>query len=148
MSDKNRDKPLFHVGRPLRRGRKTQLTKEDVTLTGADPGKPTTPAVESFLNLLAEILAKEAIREHQAAREVASPKSPVIQSSEPRLLDLPSAAAYLGLSTWTLRELPIPRVRPIRANGRDLRKILYDRRDLDDWIERSKNHPQRRGRHQ
>ncbi len=148
MSDKDRDNPVLHARRPRGRPRKIQVSEETAALKGASPGKPLTPAVESFLNLLAEILAKEAIQEHRAAREVARPKPPVNQFSEPRLLDLPSAAAYLGLSTWTLRELPIPRVRPLVTNGRDLRKILYYRRDLDAWIERIKDHPQKRGQHQ
>ena len=55
-----------------------------------------------------------------------------------RLLPLPEAAAYLGLSPWTVRELQwkgkLPRV--------DLgRKLLFDRVDLDDLIERQKERP-------
>ncbi|KPQ06158.1 MAG: Helix-turn-helix domain [Rhodobacteraceae bacterium HLUCCA12] len=42
----------------------------------------------------------------------------------PRLLPAPEAAAYLGVSTSTLRNLPIPR----RILGA---KRLYDRIDLD-----------------
>jgi excisionase family DNA binding protein len=55
-----------------------------------------------------------------------------------RLLALPDAAAYLGLSPWTVRELQwkgkLPRV--------DLgRKLLFDRADLDALIERQKERP-------
>jgi excisionase family DNA binding protein len=55
-----------------------------------------------------------------------------------RLLALPEAAAYLGLSPWTVRELQwkgkLPRV--------DLgRKLLFDRADLDALIERQKERP-------
>ena len=55
-----------------------------------------------------------------------------------RLLALPEAAAYLGVSPWTVRELQwsgkLPRV--------DLgRKLLFDRADLDALIERQKDRP-------
>jgi hypothetical protein len=60
----------------------------------------------------------------------------------PRLLDLNGAARYLGVSYWTVREyvfggvlasvkLPCPRSK----DGRPLRRILIDRRDLDALIE-------------
>lgn len=53
-----------------------------------------------------------------------------------RLLTLPQAAKYLGLSVWTIRELiwrgVLPRVRLSR-------KILLDQRDLDAAIEASKD---------
>lgn len=57
----------------------------------------------------------------------------------PRLLDVRGAAAYLGVSTWTLRELVsrgvLPRVRvPLPASG-ELRKVLLDREDLDRLVE-------------
>ncbi len=74
----------------------------------------------------------------------------------PRLLDLPTAAAYLSISHWTLRELEargyIPRVvleMPAEAqrrprNGKHsvgsgvMRKLLFDKQDLDDYVDRSK----------
>jgi hypothetical protein len=57
----------------------------------------------------------------------------------PRLLDLKAAAAYLGVSPWTIRDLEangtLRRVSiPIGA-GRDLRKLLFDRQDLDQLVE-------------
>lgn len=45
-------------------------------------------------------------------------------SYQPRLLPMPDAAAYLGISASTLRTLPIPR----RVLGG---RKLYDRIDLD-----------------
>jgi excisionase family DNA binding protein len=58
------------------------------------------------------------------------------------LLSLRAAASYLGLSYWTLRDLVAAgTIRPVRlpvADGRDLRRILLDRRDLDALIEQSK----------
>ncbi len=65
----------------------------------------------------------------------------------PRLLDLAGAAAYLAVSRWTIRkweaEKALPRVRislPItkKRRGGNCRKLLFDREDLDQLIERSK----------
>ena len=57
----------------------------------------------------------------------------------PRLLDLPTAAAYLGLSPWTVRDLEaagsLSRVRIPLPNAGELRKLLFDRMDLDRLIE-------------
>jgi hypothetical protein len=62
-----------------------------------------------------------------------------------RLMDLRTAAAYLGCSYWTLRDLalnghvPIVRIPSPRAkDGRTMRRILIDSRDLDMLIERWK----------
>src|SRR5712664_3413083 len=62
-----------------------------------------------------------------------------------RLMDLRTAAAYLGCSYWTLRDLalnghvPIVRIPSPRArDGRALRRILLDSRDLDLLIDRWK----------
>ena len=56
-----------------------------------------------------------------------------------RLLDLHQAAAYLGVSPWTVRDLEaggtIWRVRVPLSNGRELRKLLFDKSDLDRLIE-------------
>jgi hypothetical protein len=56
----------------------------------------------------------------------------------PRLLDLEAAAGYLSVSTWTIRDMDaagvLPRVRVPLANGRDLRKLLFDKADLDRLI--------------
>ena len=62
-----------------------------------------------------------------------------------RLMDLHMAAAYLGCSYWTLRDLVlaghIPAVRipsPRARDGRVMRRILIDSRDLERLIERWK----------
>jgi hypothetical protein len=56
-----------------------------------------------------------------------------------RLLDLEAAAAYLGVSPWTIRDLEaagvMRRVRVPLPDGRDLRKLLFDKADLDRLIE-------------
>ena len=61
----------------------------------------------------------------------------------PRLLSLQAAAAYCGLSAWTLRAfvidgaVPVVRLpRPGRQQREDLRRVLIDRQDLDNWIDR------------
>ncbi len=57
----------------------------------------------------------------------------------PRLLDLKGAAAYLGISPWTIRDLEangtLRRVNVPSGPGRDLRKLLFDRKDLDHLVE-------------
>ena len=62
-----------------------------------------------------------------------------------RLINLRTAAAYLGCSYWTLRDLVlnghIPTVRipsPRARDGRAMRRILIDSRDLERLIERWK----------
>jgi hypothetical protein len=61
----------------------------------------------------------------------------------PRLLDHESAARYLAVSPWTLRDLEaggfLQRVRLPLPNGKDVRRLLYDRTDLDRLIDRSKD---------
>jgi hypothetical protein len=53
-------------------------------------------------------------------------------------LDLAGAAAYLALSPWTVRDLEaagtLKRVRVPTAAG-ELRKLLFDRADLDRLVE-------------
>lgn len=57
----------------------------------------------------------------------------------PRLLDLRATAAYLSVSEWTVRDLDaagvLRRVHVPLANGGELRKLLFDRSDLDRLIE-------------
>ena len=61
----------------------------------------------------------------------------------PRLLDLPTAASYLGLSPWTVRDPEaagsLSRVRIPLPNAGELRKLLFDRADLDRLIEQWKD---------
>ena len=57
----------------------------------------------------------------------------------PRLLDLHMAASYLGLSEWSVRDLEqggtLKRVRiPLPKQG-ELRKLLFDKSDLDRLVE-------------
>jgi hypothetical protein len=61
----------------------------------------------------------------------------------PRLVDVEGAAQYLGrVSTWTVRDLHasgrLPRVRLPLEGDRELRRLLFDVRDLDRLIDASK----------
>jgi excisionase family DNA binding protein len=60
----------------------------------------------------------------------------------PRLLDLRGAAAYLSVSTWTIRDLinsgALRRVRVPLGDQGELRKLLLDREDLDQAVARWK----------
>jgi hypothetical protein len=57
----------------------------------------------------------------------------------PRLLDLVQTAEYLGVSAWTVRDLEasgtLQRVSIPLAGGRELRKLLFDRGDLDRLVD-------------
>jgi hypothetical protein len=71
------------------------------------------------------------------ARSAAPGRAPAYQAValSPRLLDLPAAARYLSVSVWTIRDLEasgaLPRVRLPLPHGGELRKLLFDREDLD-----------------
>jgi hypothetical protein len=56
----------------------------------------------------------------------------------PRLFNLDTAAAYLSMSPWTIRDLEaagvLPRVRVPLPQGGELRKLLFDKADLDRLI--------------
>jgi hypothetical protein len=63
----------------------------------------------------------------------------------PRLLDVVQAARYLGLSKWTIRGFveqgvlkPVALPSVNSAGPRRIRRILFDRRDLDVLVEAHK----------
>jgi hypothetical protein len=66
---------------------------------------------------------------------VRRPSAPIV----PRLLDLHGTASYLSVSEWTVRDLEacgiLARVRVPLPNHGELRKILFDKEDLDRLIE-------------
>jgi hypothetical protein len=68
--------------------------------------------------------------------QVLQASAPIIA---PRLLDLRTAAAYLGVSDWTARDLEaagtLKRVRIPLPNHGELRKLLFDRVDLDRLVD-------------
>jgi hypothetical protein len=69
-------------------------------------------------------------------------KTPDVSLSKPetiaRLLDIEASARYLGISTWSVRDLiaggMIRRVVIPIGNGRDLRRVLVDRQQLDELV--------------
>jgi hypothetical protein len=68
-----------------------------------------------------------------------STRSPITETLAPRLLDLVQTAQYLGVSAWTVRDLEangtLQRVSIPLAGGRGLRKLLFDRGDLDRLVD-------------
>jgi len=67
-----------------------------------------------------------------------------------RLLDLASAAAYLAVSPWSLcewealgvvRRVGVPLPVTEKRRGGELRKLLFDRQDLDRLVEAWKDPP-------
>lgn len=54
----------------------------------------------------------------------------------PRLMSVDQAASYVGISATKLRELG-PKVVSIG----DMRRVLYDRKDLDRWVDRLSGQP-------
>jgi hypothetical protein len=95
-------------------------------------GKPGRPPVND------ETKAKRAKTrlENQAAQ---------LAAVTPRLLDLDGAAKYLSLTTWTLRDLidngTLQRVIIPAGPGRDVRRVLFDRAQLDELVLRWREAP-------
>ena len=72
------------------------------------------------------------------------------QPDQARLLNLRQAAAYLGLSFWSVRDyvlagrIPTVNLPPLRAREGErqrtsLRRVLVDRNDLDTFVESLKS---------
>ena len=101
------------------------------------PGRPRNvqPRLESGHNMGTAGSQTRVNSEVQSSRLALEAIAPV----HPRLLDLPSAALYLGVSAWTVRDLEaadiIPRVRVPLPDHKELRKVLFDVHDLDALIE-------------
>ncbi len=66
---------------------------------------------------------------------------PVVATA-PRLLDLEGASLYLAVSLWTIRDMvasgELKRVRLPLTKEKSLRKLLFDREELDRVIESSR----------
>lgn len=73
--------------------------------------------------------------DHKNGSQAKEASDPIL----PRLLDLARTASYLGVSHWTVRDLEaagiLPRVRVPLPNRGELRKLLFDREDLDRLID-------------
>jgi hypothetical protein len=64
----------------------------------------------------------------------------------PRLLDVVQTARYLGLSKWTIRGFveqgvltPVGLPSVNSTDSRRIRRILFDRQDLDAFVEKHKS---------
>jgi hypothetical protein len=81
-----------------------------------------------------KVQAPEARKAEREARKAAA-----LAAAPARLLDLVASAKYLGLSDWSVRDLEaagiLRRVRIPLPRGGELRKLLFDRADLDRVID-------------
>ena len=95
--------------------------------TGSTPRRPGRPRKNGPGHMTGT--ASGQAHQHEAAAQGGFPR---------RLLDLDAAAAYLSVSPWTVRDLEaagvLPRVRVPLPDGRELRKLLFDKADLDRLI--------------
>jgi hypothetical protein len=66
-----------------------------------------------------------------------------VAAVSPRLMDLDGTSRYLAISSWSVRDLEaagiLRRVRVPLPGGAELRKLLFDRVDLDELIVRWKD---------
>ena len=71
-----------------------------------------------------------------------SPTPDAVREQIHRLFDLGATAIYLGVSGWTVRDLEasgvLKRVRIPLPRGGEIRKVLFDVRDLDALVEKWK----------
>jgi hypothetical protein len=77
---------------------------------------------------------------------VSAPTVPEVCPIPPRLLDLAGSAAYLGVSSWTVRDWVsagvLARVKLPGGSGSkdgELHRLLFDVRDLDRLVEQGKD---------
>ena len=113
-SSKDDDQPLLHARRPIGRPRKPGHVPGTSNAEGVDTSGPNGRAL------------------------VCQASAPL----SPRLLDLNAAASYLSVSAWTVRDLEargiLRRVRVPLPNGGELRKVLFDRMELDTLVDQWK----------
>lgn len=113
------------------------------TVSGPEPGLPLAEASRRLRGRPGRPrnLGHDAgITPSQVGAKSVSPDRPSVRGAAgPRLLDVRAAAAYLGVSSWTVRDLEaagaLRRVRLPLPSGREVRRVLYDRLDLDRLVE-------------
>lgn len=136
------------------------LAAASIRLRGK-PGRPRKNRIETSLAVTNKTAANGAAASKTGTLRAQSPPSDQVNSGSEgrqlaisastlppfasRLLGLSATASYLGLASWTVRELEwrgvLRRVRVPLPNGGELRKLLFDRVDLDGLIERWKDLP-------
>lgn len=85
---------------------------------------------------IAEALGKSVDELFGEAATSTAPKTKAVPSAK-RLLSVKAAAAELGVSAWTLRDLIGAGQLPV-VKFPGVRRIFIDRKDLDELIDRSK----------
>lgn len=104
------------------------------------PGRPRKPgSAEARQASALPVDARTPLPERRSASAAAFvPGNVPVAALVPRLLDLPATSPYLGVSAWTVRDLEaagvLPRIRVPLPHGGELRKLLFDRQDLDRLI--------------
>ena len=82
-------------------------------------------------------------RERPTAARTSGAAVPTVCPLRPRLLDIRGAAQFLGISTWTVRDLlaagRLARVRLPLEGDRECRKVLVAVEDLDRLVEAGKS---------
>ena len=96
------------------------------------PGRPRTRPEPAPRHVSSHVDTEQ--RESAAVPLVRSTSGPV---DAPRLLDVEAAADYLGVSAWTVRDL-VERGTLSRVALPGVRRLLFDRCDLDRLIETSR----------
>ena len=88
-----------------------------------------------------QLAAASARLRSRSGRPRTRPTKPETPPLSPRLLDIEAAAAYLGLSRWTVQNLldagTLRRV-AVPIGAKDVRRVLFDRQDLDALVEQWK----------
>jgi hypothetical protein len=124
MAPKRYEAPIYNPPKPVGRPRKAGISGD----SGHSLGTGGT-----------ETQASSGIQRGATVTQTNAPVGPVL----PRLLDLHSASLYLGISEYTVRELEsqgiIARVRIPLPNHGELRKLLFDKQDLDRLVEHWKD---------
>jgi hypothetical protein len=104
------------------------------------PGRPRKTPAEALTGHTAGTPSAPTRMDAAAARGSTVPQASALA---PRVLDVDGAAHYLGVSSWSIRDLyasgRLARVRLPLEGDRELRRLLFDRRDLDQLIEASKD---------
>jgi hypothetical protein len=128
--------PLAAASVRLRRKPGRPRKPQSASVTGvAHPGTPRRTSSNSG----AEASQASAPSANPLLARVPEASVPGLCPPLPRLLDLKATAQYLGVSPWTVRDLEaaraLKRVSIPLPGGRELRKLLFDRVELDALVD-------------